>query len=152
MNTVGPFETSRSDYPLTQLRIPERNTQLRYCGNPNLAQRCGVPDRESLHSVESSEGSSRPSPRSPGFEPRPIPARSVVDKLAFGRGFLRALRALRISPSVSLHKVSTLILQLLLSSGQTGKVWEPSNECSGGYREAGRQKKKNPPHFKFSDV
>jgi hypothetical protein len=47
MKAVGPFETSRSDYPLTQRRVPERNTQLRCCGNQNLAQRCGVSGKDS---------------------------------------------------------------------------------------------------------
>jgi len=90
-----------------------------------------------LHSVQSSEGSSRHSPRSPGFDPRPIPVKFVVDKLALGRVFLRALR---FSPSVSLHRVPTLILQLL-SSGQTGKAWEPSNETVV-LADLGKQEKK----------
>jgi len=80
------LRTSRSDYPLTQRRIPERNTQLRCCGNLNLAQRCGEPGRERLHSVQSSEGSSRHSPRSPAFDPRPIPE-ICGGQTGFGTGF-----------------------------------------------------------------
>jgi len=40
--------------------------------------------------------------------------------------------------------VSTLILQLLLSSGQTGKTWEPSNE-TGALADIGKQEEKT--HF-----
>jgi len=39
--------------------------------------------------------------------------------------------------------VSTLILQLLLSSGQTGKVWETSIE-TGDLADIGKQEEKKP--------
>ena len=139
MKAVGPFETSRSDYPLTQRHIPERNTQPRCCGNLNLAQRCGVPGKERFHSVPSSEGSNRHSPRTPGFDPRPIPVRFVVVKLAMGRVFVRALR---FSPSVSLHKVPTLILQ------HNDKRVKPGNlPMKMVLLRISGSKKKKTPHF-----
>jgi len=124
----------RTEHSATLLWKSKARTALRSAG-------------QRLHSVQSSEGSSRHSPRSPGFDPRPIPVRFVVDKLALGRVFLRALR---IYPSAPLHKVPTLILQLL-SSEQTGKVWEPSNG-TGVLADIGKQEEKNPPLCKFSDV
>ena len=127
------FPTDAASYPRTvhSATLPWKSkprTALRSAGQRNTPQ------------LQSSEVSSRQSPRSPRFNPRPIPVRFVVDKLALGRGFLRALR---FSPSVSLHKVSTLILQLLLSSGQTGKVWETSIE-TGDLADIGKQEEKKP--------
>jgi hypothetical protein len=68
----------------------------------------------------------------PGFDPRPVLVRCVVEKVAVGQFFLPVL--LFPPDSVIPYMLYTiLICTLLLPEGQMGEAWEPSKEqCSFG--------------------
>jgi hypothetical protein len=62
-----------------------------------------------------------PSPRSPGLDPRTVNVRYVVDKVAFGRVFLRVLRFLPVTViSPVLH--SHLHLRVALTTQTKGRI------------------------------
>ena len=76
----------------------------------------------------------RLSPRRPGFDPRLVQLRFVVDKVALGHVLLRLFqfsRQYHSSIDPYLH------LQPALTDRQTSKTWEPSRtQCSFEYRRA----------------
>jgi hypothetical protein len=72
-------------------------------------------------------------PPTPGFDPRSVHVRFVVDKGALGQVFLQVLWISLVS--ISPHQCAILIsiYMLLLPKGQTGEAWEPSKkQCSFG--------------------